>query len=170
LSLKCLKPFLVVSFLFTLIYSSIGSAVCEANSEAAVSAIEEAEATVSSAYRAVFEAEKAGANVLDLSVRLNNACDLLVRAKVLCDAGDFDDALRLTNPCIDIGKAVEGEAYSLRDLALMQGEWNFRLTIVLSSVSIGLIVCFSCFGWRVFKRRYFRRILGLRPEVVSSEP
>ena len=169
MSLKCVKPFLAISFLFILPFFSIGLAVCESSSEVAVLAIGGAEVEVSSAYRAVLEAEEAGANVQDLAVRLNNACDLLVWARVLYGVGDFDEAYRLANLCINVGEAVEIEAYNLRDLAFAQREWNFRLTIVLSFVSIGLIVCFSFFGWRVFKGRYVRKVLGMKPEVVLVE-
>jgi len=38
-----------------------------------------------------------------------------------------------------------------------------------SGVAVGVIVLGSVVGWRIFKRRYFEKVLKMKPEVVKGE-
>lgn len=136
--------------------------------EVVASEIERAEGVMVSAYEAVLEAERAGANVSDLLAQLNDGAGSLPQARVLYRAGDFDGAVRLANLCGEVGEYVRKDAYRLRDLAVKEADERFRWTLIGSIVGVGVIVCVAFVGWRAFKRRYYRRILGMRPGVVSG--
>ena|GEM_PF-2488347 len=135
----------------------------------AASAIEKAEGVVASAYEAVLEAEEAGANVSALVARLNEAGDLLTQAHVSYRRGDFVSTARFADLCGEIGEEVRIKALELRDLAIEEAGQRFRWTMIESIVGVVAILCLSFLGWRAFKRRYFRRVLGMRPEVGSDE-
>ena len=148
----------------------LGASALGSDEDGASLAIAGAEDAVASAYRAVLEAEGAGADIRDLAARLNNACNLLVQASFLYNAGNLDEAFRLANLCVDMGGEVAKEARARALLAILARIANFQLTIALSFFSVALIACISFYSWRVFKRRYIRRVLEMRPEVVSVEP
>jgi len=135
----------------------------------AASAIEKAEEALASAYEAVLEAEGAGANVSALVARLSEAGELLAQAQVSYRLGDFDGAARFADLCGEIGEEVKVEAYDLRGLALEEAAQRFRWTMIGSIVGVVAILCLSLLGWRIFKRRYYGRVLGTRPEVGSDE-
>ncbi len=137
--------------------------------DVAVSAVDRAEAAVASAYEAVLDAEEAGADVSGLLVRLNVAGGYLAEAHVWFGLGDFDEAVRLADLCYDVVVDVSGEAFVLRSEA--HGLWatDFVVKMVGSMVGVVVVVFLGFVVWRVFKRRYSRRVLGLRPEVVSGE-
>jgi len=135
----------------------------------AASAVEKAEGVLTSAYEAVLEAEGAGANVSALVARLSEAGDLLAQAQVSYRLGDFDGAARFADLCGEIGEEVKVEALELRDLAVEEAVQRFRWTMIGSILGMAIIVGVSFLGWRAFKRRYHRRVLGVRPEVVSDE-
>lgn len=99
-----------------------------------------------SAYEAILEAEQAGANVSSLLDRLNLGGENLA---------DIED--------------LRSEALALRDEAKSLRETNFVVTVVGSVVSMVIVVVSCFFAWHVFRRRYLRRVLGSRPEVVSGE-
>jgi len=135
----------------------------------AASAIEKAEGLMVSAYQAVLEAERAGANVSVLVARLNVAGEGLAQAHISYRLGDFDGAARSADLCSQIGEEVRVEAYGLRGLALEEAGQRFRWTMIGSILGVAIVVGASFLGWRIFKLRYYRRVLGMRPEVVSGE-
>jgi len=135
----------------------------------AVSAVDRAEAAVASAYEAVLGAEEAGADVSGLLAELNVAGGYLAEAHVWFGLGDFDEAVRLADLCYFYVEDVGGEAVELRNVA--HGLWATDLVVKMvgSIVGVVVVVFLGFVVWRVFKRRYSRRVLGLRPEVVSGE-
>ena len=135
----------------------------------AAPAISQAEEVLVSAYEAVLEAEQAGTNVSGLLTRLNEAGDLLAQAHVLYRLEDFDGAARFSDPCREIGEEVRDEALGLRDQAVLEADQRFRWTMIGSILGVAIIVGVSFLGWRTFKLRYHRRILEMKPEVVSDD-
>jgi len=135
----------------------------------AILAIDQAKEGMASSYLEVLEAERAGANVLDLLGRLNGANALLVQAQMSLKGMDFEEVVRLAGLCDEICREVDAQANDLRILAVRQEEWASKLTIALS-VSLMVLTAFgSLYSWRIFKRYYYHRILGMKPEVLSSE-
>jgi hypothetical protein len=64
---------------------------------------------------------------------------------------------------------VRSEAFELRDEAERLGEADFVVNMIGSVVGVIVVVVSGFVVWRVFRRRYVGRVLGLRPEVVSGD-
>jgi len=137
--------------------------------EMASSVINQAEDVVASAYEAVLEAERAGANVSGLLARLNQAGEFLAGAWVAFRLGDFEEAARSASLCSEISESVKNEAGEMRVEAYGLRVKGFWLTMTGSLVGVVAVVFGSFVGWRVFKRRYYMRVSRMKPEVSSGE-
>jgi len=137
---SCLCLFLLLSL----------TTVCMVNSEnEAAAKITEAENALNSAYEAVLQAEKAGANITDLLSNLTEAGDLLSEAKLVLS----------TNESAAVDFAVESQAKlngfsakadALALAATQQRYWDFMVNIE-GSVAV---VCGGLIVWTVLKRKY----------------
>ncbi len=161
---------LIYVFLFFLAFSVYGIKSCVAVSEEAAVAIERAEAVLISSYRVVLDAEGAGANVSELVIRLNGAGELLAEAQVSYRVEDFEEAVLLAELCSEVGENVLDEAARLKSLAAVQGIQRFRWTVTVTIFGVAVVACLSLSAWLIFKRYYIRRVLSMKPEVVSDEP
>jgi hypothetical protein len=161
--------FLVVSvFLFSLVPVSVPWV--NATSEDVVPLeVAEAEEALVLAYEAVLEAEEAGANVSGLLDRLSVGGEYLAEAYVYVRLGDSEGAVRFAGLCVEAVDDVGSEAAGLREEA--HGWWVLDVLVRLmwSVFGVVVVVVVGFVVWRVFRRRYRRRVLGLRPEVVSGE-
>lgn len=135
----------------------------------AVSAVDGAEEAVAAAYGGVWEAERAGANVSRLLTRLNEAGAYLALARMGLTVGDFEAAVDNAGFCVGIVDGVVEDAGALRDRAVK--EWGARsgMTLSMSVVAVLTVAAICWLGWNLFKERYHRRALRMRPEVVESE-
>jgi len=135
----------------------------------AASAIDRAEVAMVSAYAVVLDAEQVGVNVSGLLAELNVGGEYLVDARIWFGLGDFENATRLAGLCYDVGEEVSNEAHGLRNEA--HGLWVTDVVVRMTGSMVGVVVVvfLGFVVWRVFRRRYNRRVLGLRPEVVSGE-
>jgi hypothetical protein len=132
-------------------------------------ALTEAEEALVSAHEAVLEAEQAGANVSGLLNKLNHGAEYLAEAYVWYRLGVSENAGHFAGLCSDVVGGMSSEAVELRDDAKRLEEADFVVNMIGSVVGvIGVFVSCSIV-WLVFRRRYRRRVLGLRPEVVSGE-
>jgi len=131
--------------------------------------IAEAKEVLGSAYGAVLEAEEAGANVSGLLGRLNLGGEYLAEAYVWYRLGVSEDASRFAGLCVEVVGDVRSEAFALRDEAERLGEADFVVKMFGSVGGVVVVVVVGFVVWRVFRRRYLGRVLGLRPEVVSGE-
>jgi len=141
----------------------------EVSENVAASGLTDAESVVVSAYQVVLKAEQAGANVSGLLVRLNEAEGFLTRARMAYELGDFEKAASFANSSRNIGVEVENAAVELKDSALSEGAQ--RMWFMMTGSIVGVVGVFlgSFWVWTVFKRRYYRRVLMLKPEVGSDE-
>ncbi len=164
------KLFFVLLILSVFAVPVLVSGVFGADGEdVAASAIDRAEVAVVSAYEAVLDAERAGADVSGLLTRLTVAGQCLAEAHVWLSLGDFDEATRFADLCYDAVEDVRNEAYGLKNEnhALWVTDSVVRMTG--SMVGVVVVVFLGFVVWRVFKRRYQRRVLEMRPEVASDE-
>jgi len=161
------KSLFFVGIVLLCVFVSVGFA--ETGEDAVVSALAGAEASVVSAYQGVLEAERAGANVSVLLVRLNEAGGFLSQARMAYKAGDFDGAVDFAELGRGIGEEVAGEARVLRDLATIERVQLLWFTAAASVLAVAWIAFGSFMCWRFFKRRYYRRVLGLKPEVATPD-
>jgi len=154
--------FFLVSFCI-LVSSAYGVEGAEA-----LARINRADSAVVSAYRAVLEAEEAGANVSSLLRELNSGAEALARANMLYRVEDFDGAAYFADLCYDSVVDVAAEADGLRDVAASEGRTRVYLTSVASTFGVFCVVFGGFFGWRLFRKRYFRRVSKMKPDVVKE--
>lgn len=143
--------------------------VVSATEDEATTAIIEAETNLGLAYQAIRDAEEAGANLSSLFVQLNEAAELLAQANISYRTGDLDDATNLASASTVIANNLKIEAYRARDNALYQRIQSFQLALAESILGITMVIAGGFVSWRLFKRRYYRRVLRLKPEISSDE-
>ena len=165
---RALRTLLVSLVLFA--FSSLAmTGVCALVSESeAELRIGEAEMAVSSAYVAVLEAERSGANVSVLLIKLNSGGEFLAEARMSYRNGDFGSVVYYADLSVQsVGGLVE-EAEGLRALSIDEFKERSFQTVTASSLAVVLIVLGCFVGWRFFKRRYFEKVLRMKPEVVKG--
>jgi hypothetical protein len=162
---QVLAAFLVVTFILSLSVTKSTVASFSLDSDGLV---KQAEESVTTAFKAVLDAEAAGANVSGLIVELNQAVGLLSEAKIALGNGDFDGAAEDAASVVEVAEQVRDEASSLRASALVHRDLVFNALLVGSSIGVSVFLVFMWFLWRWFKGYYVRRVLGLKPEVVGS--
>jgi len=147
----------------------IVSRVSAISSDEVQDAISKAESRISLAYESTLEAEKAGADISGLLLRLNNGSTLLSKAQMQYRIGNFSEAVNLANQCFDSLNEIEIEADKLRDRAIVERKQEMLISAVGSGLSIGVVVYAGIFGWRFFKDRYYKRVLRMKPEVQAND-
>ena len=163
-----LKRVFVVLLLVSVASTGVSATLAVDGAGVAAAAIDRAETAVVSAYDAVLRAEQTGADVSALLVRLNVAGEQLANAHSLLTSGDYPAATRSADLSYDATVNVVAEASALREAAQRGAEqtlWTRTVTSIIAAVSVGFL---SYLSWRVFKRRYHKRIVGMKPEVVST--
>jgi hypothetical protein len=165
-----LRAFLGWVVLFVLVSSVfvLGVVAVDGKDEA-VSAVDGAAEAVAEAYSAVWEAERAGANVSWLLTRLDGAGAYLALARMCLRMGDFEAAVDNAVFCIGALDGVVEDAGALRDRAVEEGGARSGMTISMSVVAVLTVAATCWLGWNLFKERYHRRALEMRPEVIESE-
>jgi hypothetical protein len=130
--------------------------------------IQEADDAISSAFLAVIDAEKVGANVSVLLQELNGALVQKSQAEELLRGGDAGGAIEAAALSAKTAEDVTVEASNLRASTLAHRELIFKISLVGSSIGIIAFLSFMFLLWRRFKGYYVRRILDLRPVVVTD--
>jgi hypothetical protein len=132
----------------------LSSMVCMVTGQnEAASRIVEAQNALNSAYEAVLEAEKAGANITSLLSNLTEAGELLSNAKLVLSTNEsaaVDFALQSQaklNGFLD-------EADALRISAAQQRYWDFIVNIVGSILVTIIVICSGVFAWFFLNRKY----------------
>jgi hypothetical protein len=166
ISSKLLVLLIVLAFSVSIFFPETFASNLE---DTAVTSIEKAENALASAYQAVLEAEQVDANVSGLLTQLNEAGKLLAEAHMAYRLMDFDEATRSANLCSDISDNVKSKANELRVEVYGSKTMGLWLTMSGSLVSMVAVGFGSFWGWRVFKRRYYKRILRKKPQVVKDE-
>jgi hypothetical protein len=158
-------------FLVFLVFAVPGfvSDVFGGDGDLAVSAVDGAEAAVALAYEAVLDAEEVGADVSGLLVELNVAGGYLAEAHVWLGLGDFDEAVRLADLCYDAVVDVRNEAIELESEAHALRVTDSVVKMTGSIIGVVIVVFLGFVFWHVFKRRYSKRVLEMKPEVVAGE-
>ncbi len=117
-------------------------------------AVEAAQSIFVSDYRAVADAEKAGANVSSLLITLNEAGDLLSRADLALAEHDYETAFANASKAQQLLSGFADEASALKDDAAERGHSDFLIYFVGSIVGTAIVVLASFLVWRVVKRKY----------------
>ncbi len=162
-SLKLLYALMII-FTFAA-FAFVSPVLSSSDQETASSVITAAENAIVSAYEAVLGAERVGADVGDLLARLNEGARLLSEAQMGFEVGSFEEAVRLAELSSEVADEVLNETENLEievNSAWANRSWWFGVDSVLG-VSFVLIGCL--FGYPVFKRWYYRRLLKMKPKV-----
>lgn len=160
----------VVCFVvFILMFSWFVDACFAVDKAVADEALIDAENDLVSAYVAVEEAEQVGANVSELLTKLKFAGSLLADAYNAHRVGDYDDACSYAVNCSDRAKGIASEAAGLKLEAEKGYSERLFATAAVSSAGLSLLFVLSLFGWRILKRRHFKRILEMKPEVGKTK-
>lgn len=159
-----LAVFLVMFLLFVQ-FVSFASAVTLGEADVAV---EHAESDLGSVFAAVAEAEAAGADVSALLAKLDVAGGFLSDAYAALKAGDYENAFSFAVACSGAVDGVAADAARLKLDAEEARAGSFVWAAVESSVGLVLLVVFGFLGWRLLRKWYFKRVLGMRPEVGGA--
>jgi hypothetical protein len=140
----------------------------KATGEASAS-VEEADVAVRQAFNATLDAERAGANVSGLIVRLNEAGTALSEAENALRSGDSSGAANNASLCIGIAESVKSDAGVLKASTLDEARTVFWRYFTFSIVGIAAFVIALVLVWLRFKRGYEEKVLGMKPEVAADE-
>jgi hypothetical protein len=160
-----------VSFLLVLVLVGLfshGVFVVRGADEAS-SSVGEADVAVRWAFNATLDAERAGANVSGLILRLNEAGEILTEAEMALGNGNSSEAAGKAGQCIGIAESVRSDADVLKASALDGARTVFWASLTFSVVGIVVFVVVLEFVWRRFKRGHVRKMLGMKPEVAADE-
>jgi len=146
--------FVLMLFLVMASQFFVSATIAEVGEDEGASGLIDAEEKVLSAYLAVLEAEKTGANVSVLLVRLNEAGEFLARAHVEYRLGDFEEASHLADSSRNIGIEVLNAAIDLKDSASSEGIQHMLFMMIASVVGMASIALGSLWVWYFLKKRY----------------
>jgi len=143
--------------------------LCVRGTGDASASVGEADVAVRQAFNATLDAERAGANVSGLILRLNEAGGILVEAEMALGKGNSSEAFSKAGQCVGIAESVRSDADALRVSALDEAQTVFWTYLTFSVAGIAAFVVVLALVWRRFKRGYVRKVLGMRPEVAHDE-
>jgi hypothetical protein len=161
----------VAAVLFTvflsvaLVLHALPGAAASDEAEARAS-LDQAVLRLQAAFAAVLAAEDAGANVTVLAGNLTEAGSVLASAEAAFSAGNFGSAVSLAGVCRDSAQNVKDDAGLLRSEALRAAmSWWVQVSVSALAGAAFAVVLFV--AWRLFRRSYLKRLMGLRPELTE---
>ena len=158
---------LLIILLLGLFFVGLNTAFAQTNQ--GNSKLQEANIAVNQAYSAVLDAEKAGANVTNLILRLNYALEILAQAENSYRTGSTDTAATQADNVFPIAQQIKTTAQNIKQDALISSQNNFWWTIVFTLVSTIIFLEALILFWLWFKRRYIKNLSEAKPEVVNTE-
>ena len=128
-----------------------------------------AELRLNSAFAAVTKAQDAGADVGVLLEDLGVAGDFLAEAHLAFRSGDYDSASSLAASCETSVGGVVAEADRLGANAENAQTDSLILTGLFSGIGLTLLLVFGVIGWIILKKRFFDKVLEMKPEVEDTK-
>jgi hypothetical protein len=125
--------------------------------------INEAEEGIIDAYIQVYRAEESGAEVESLVKDLNKAIDILMDVKL--NGGNSQEALFMLENCKSIYESVEADARALQTLTVQQTRREVESNYVISRIILIIVIFALIYGWTVFKKYYYNKVLDMKPVV-----
>lgn len=156
---------LLIIFMFFRVFVVHNSAVY--GSDAASSAIDQAENSVRQAFVVVLRAEGAGANVSGLLVRLNAGEQLIVAANTALQNGDDLGARSLSSDCSNLMGNLTTDAESLRADAETATQTRLFWTFSVASIGLALLFSIGLVVWRLLRSFYLKRLMKMQVEVPN---
>jgi hypothetical protein len=126
----------------------------EVSKNEAASSLTDARGAVDSAFQAVLQAEKSGANVSVLLGRLNEAGWNLTLAHYAYEQGDFDKAVALSNSSKNVGVEVQSAAVELKASTFSENVQHLWVTMIGSLLGVCVVSLGGFSVWHFLRRRY----------------
>ena len=123
---------------------------------------------VNQAFKAVLDAEKAGANVNSLLNQLNDASGLLAQAENIYRIGDNNKAAKDADAARLIAKQVTAAAQTAKGSVSASVQAAVFTTVAFAVEGAVVFVLALFLVWRWFKRSYINSLSEAKPEVVSQ--
>jgi hypothetical protein len=117
-------------------------------------AISAAQSKIVQCYNAAKAAESAGANISQLTLRLNSAGLLLSHSQLAYSTGDFGLSSNLAGQCQNELASFVSDANSLQTSAAQSQTFDFLLNVVGSVMGTVAVLVGSFMVWRFLKRKY----------------
>ncbi len=132
------------------------------------SKLQTANTAVDQAFNAVFDAEKAGANVSSLLTQLTVAADDVAQAENAYRTGDSNSAAVQADSALPIAQQVITEAQDAKQNATASQQNTFWSTTALTVIGTIVFILALFLGWRRFKRSYISRLFEAKPTVNTQ--
>jgi len=147
---------LILVFNILLFASCLGSLprALPCTQDEANQALTTAHQTIVNCYEATVAAEKAGANITELTTTLNEAGQLYSKALLARKNGEYNLTVQFANECLGILDGFIDKANALRINASERSHWDFISNIVCSSVGAVAIICVGAVIWSLLKRKH----------------
>jgi hypothetical protein len=158
--------FLLIIMVFSLSLTLLPFYV-SASDEASL-AIGEADDALRFAFEAVLEAERAGVNVSDLIVKLDEAGGLLAEAEIELRGGNSSGAVSKVHTCFVMTESIIEEASSIKASALAERQEALWQTMLFSLTGSASFIVLLLIVWIRLKLRYFEKLSKMKPEVASD--
>jgi len=130
--------------------------------------LQAANSVVDAGFKAVFAAEKAGANVTSLLAQLNNAATLLAQAEIANRTGDYNTSIARADSVLLVAQPVASSAQTLQSAATVASQDAFWLSIEFTVIDAVVFLAILFVGWRWVKARYMKHVLESKPEVPAQ--
>lgn len=134
----------------------------------ASSSIMDAEASIRQAFEAVLEAERAHANVSDLTGELHEAGLFLSEAEIALTQNNLSAATLKADVSASLAQNVEVDALTVKESALANAQRVLGTTLLFSVIGSVLFLIGLMFVWGRVKRSYIKELSRMKPEVTSD--
>jgi hypothetical protein len=163
---KINKSFKLLVFTLTLFLASESCFYADhwvfAQNEQTTSNLQTATRAVAQAFSAIMDAEKAGGNVTQLLLKLNNAGKYLTDAQNAYNSGNMINVVSDAESARQIAEQVSVDALNLRSASLIESQNSFWMTFVFSFVGAFVFIFSLLIVWRRFKRSFMKKLLGMK--------
>lgn len=164
-----LRLIYATGFLLILFSTLMLSTSASSSQETAILGISEAGYSLEQVYGDVLNAEEVGADVSGLLDRLDVAGKYLAEAHIWYRLGAFENSTYFAGLCYEVVEEARGEVYIIKNEAYELWVAALFFRIIGPFIAVVLVVLLGYVVWRAFKRRYQRRVLGMKLEMVSNE-
>ena len=131
--------------------------------------VNQAELKMKLAFAEVSKADDVGADTSGLIVQLEAGSLFLSEAKLALRADDYDAANSFALECINAAENLIIDADRLIVIAERIQHDILLFTVIGSSIGLVLLIVFGLIFWRVLKKRYFRKVLDMKPDVEEYQ-
>ena len=131
--------------------------------------LETAENSIAETYLEVAEIEEMGGDAGSLMVVMENSANLLADAFNAYRLGDYDEAYRLVTDLYQVLESIGSDVSNLKLQAEQSHQERLLLTAGVSGALLCILIVISLLGWRTLKKRHFRKVLKMKPEVTDVQ-